>query len=88
VDQVKIPMFVAHGTGDQNALPEESKHLIAELKKYRVPYEKLIERGEGHGFRRLDNRIELYTAIEAFLAKNMTPRAAHVAAVPVATVVR
>jgi len=88
VDQITIPVFVAHGTEDVVAAVGQSRRLIANLKKYHVPYEKLIERGEGHGFQKFEDQVELYTAIEAFLAKNMTPRAAHMAAVPVATVVR
>ncbi|MGC4072398.1 MAG: S9 family peptidase [Nibricoccus sp.] len=83
VDQVKIPVFVAHGTEDHVAEVTQSKALIAELKKYGVPYEKQFESGEGHGFHKLDNQVQLYTAIEAFLAKNMAPRkAAEVATAP------
>ncbi len=75
VDKVKIPVFVAHGTQDIVAAVGQSKALIAELKKYGVPHEKQIERGEGHGFRKVDNQVELYTAVEAFLAKHLAMRA-------------
>jgi len=74
VDQIGIPVFVAHGTEDPVASVSQSKKLIAGLKKNAVPYEKLIEGGEGHGFHQLDHQVELYTAIEAFLAKNLAPR--------------
>ena len=74
VGKVKVPVFVAHGTSDIVAAVGQSKALIAELKKHGVPYEKQIERGEGHGFRKVDNQVELYTAIEAFLAKHLAPR--------------
>lgn len=74
VDEIKIPVFVAHGSEDMVASVAQSKRLIAELKKFGVPHEKQIERGEAHGFRKLDNQVELYTAIEAFLAKNLVPR--------------
>ncbi len=75
VNKVKIPVFVAHGTDDMNAMVGRSRALIEELKEHGVPYEKQIERGEGHGFRKIDNQVELYTAIEAFLAKHLAPRA-------------
>jgi dipeptidyl aminopeptidase/acylaminoacyl peptidase len=81
VERIKIPVFVAHGTEDPVASAAQSKQLIAELKKHGVSYEKQIERGEGHGFRNVDNRVELYTAIEAFLAKHMAPRAQTAASV-------
>ncbi len=75
VDRIKIPVFVAHGTEDFVASSNQSRRLIAELKKHRIPHEKHFEQGEGHAFRWLESRVELYTAIEAFLGKNMAPRA-------------
>ena len=75
VGKVKVPVFVAHGTSDIVAAVGQSKALIAELKKHGVPHEKQIERGEGHGFRKIDNQVELYTAVEAFLAKHLAVRA-------------
>jgi dipeptidyl aminopeptidase/acylaminoacyl peptidase len=85
VDQIKIPVFVAHGTEDVVASVAQSKRLIADLKKHRVPYEKQIEREEGHGFQKLENKVELYTAIEAFLAKHLAPRSKPVDAPATAT---
>jgi dipeptidyl aminopeptidase/acylaminoacyl peptidase len=31
----------------------------------------LIKRGEGHGMSRLDDRVEFYTMVEAFLARHL-----------------
>jgi hypothetical protein len=33
----------------------------------------LIVRAEGHGMHHLDHQVELYSRIEAFLAKNLKP---------------
>ena len=92
VSQVKIPMFVGHGKADVIADPEQSRRLVAELKKYGVPCVSRFESGEGHGMAQLKNRIEMYEEIEKFLAANMVPRAkpadsgsAPVAAAPAAT---
>jgi pimeloyl-ACP methyl ester carboxylesterase len=74
VDQIKIPVFVAHGTSDVVANVEQSRRLIEELNKYHVPHVAHFKRGEGHGMAWLDHEVELYTAIEAFLAKNLAPR--------------
>jgi len=71
VQDIRIPIYVAHGTEDVVASVEQSKRLISELKKHGVPFEKQIEGAEGHGFQNLKNRVELYTAIEAFLAKHL-----------------
>jgi dipeptidyl aminopeptidase/acylaminoacyl peptidase len=74
VAKVRIPVYVAHGVEDPIARYDQSHRLIAELKKHRVPFEKQIEYGESHGFRKLENSVQLYTAIEAFLAKHLAPR--------------
>lgn len=74
VDQVKIPISVAHGVDDQVAPVEQSQRLISELKKHGVPFEKQIESNETHGFHHLENEVALYTAIEKFLAKNLAPK--------------
>ena len=81
VDRVHVPVFVAHGKDDHVADIGESQRLIAELEKYRVPHETLIVGGEGHGMAHLKNQVELYSRIEAFLAKNLAPLPA-VAAAP------
>lgn len=69
IDQVKIPVFVAHGREDHVASVSQSKRLIGELQKNRVPYVSHFESTEGHGMASLKNRVELYTDIEEFLAK-------------------
>ncbi len=81
--QIQVPVFVAHGKSDPVASVEQSQRLVAELKKNSVPHVALFERGEGHGMADLENRVKLYSAIEAFLATNLAPRAA--AATPTAT---
>lgn len=80
VHQVKVPMFVAHGKSDHTADVSESRRLVAELKKNNIPCENLFVGGEGHGMAELTHQVELYTRIEAFLAKNLAPPAAPAAA--------
>src|SRR5690606_41181613 len=74
INQIKIPIFVAHGKEDVVATVAQSKNLLKELEKFGVAHEKQIQGGEGHGFRQLDNQVKLYTAIEAFLGKHLAPR--------------
>lgn len=75
VDKIKVPVYVSHGGYDPVADIGQSTRLISELDKYHVPYEKLIKSEESHGMQHLDNQVELYTQIEAFLAKYMQPTA-------------
>jgi dienelactone hydrolase len=71
VNQIKVPLFVAHGKDDHVAEVGESKRLIAELKKHGIRYEALLVGGEGHGMAELTNQVELYSRIEAFLAREL-----------------
>ena len=73
VDRVHVPIFVAHGKEDEVADIEQSRRLVSELKKYQVEHEVMFVGGEGHGMHHLDNQVELYTRIEAFLAKHLAP---------------
>jgi len=81
VDQIRVPVFVAGGMEDRAVEIEQSRSLISAMEKCHVPHETMIVNWEGHGMRHLDNRIELYTRILAFLDKNLK-QAPAVAAAP------
>ena len=70
-DRIKVPVFVSGGTDDSTVEISQSRSLLSALEKYGVPHESLIVREEGHGMGHLDNRVELYSRIEAFLAKHL-----------------
>ncbi len=71
VDQIRIPVFVSGGKDDSTVNIAQSRALVSALEKYHVPHETYIVRDEGHGMQHLDKQVELYTRIEAFLAKNL-----------------
>jgi acetyl esterase/lipase len=71
LDPVRIPVLVAHGESDPVVSVDQSKRLIAELKRRNVPCEVLLKGGEGHGMLRLDDQVEYYTMVEGFLARNL-----------------
>ena len=73
VDQIRVPVFVCGGKDDQTVEIEQSDNLISALEKYHVPHETLLVSEEGHGMRHIENRVKLYTLIEAFLEKNLKP---------------
>lgn len=73
VANVRVPIFVAHGKDDPIADLAQSKRLIANLDKHHVPHEDLLVSEEGHGMGHLKNQVELYSRIEAFLAKHLAP---------------
>ncbi len=76
VDRIRVPVFVAHGKDDPISDISQSRRLVAELEKHHVPYEALLVSEEGHGMGHLTNEVELYTRIEAFLAKYLAPATA------------
>jgi len=84
IERVRAPVFVAHGGDDPVASVTESKRLISELEKYRVEHEALIVGREGHGMHHIDNQVELYARIEAFLDRHLMHAPPRTAAVPVA----
>lgn len=81
-DKITIPVFIAHGRKDWVVSASQSDRLVSALKKRDIPHETMFVSNETHGFRNLDNRVELYTRIEAFLARHLAPRAAGVATAP------
>ncbi|HEX5577509.1 MAG TPA: S9 family peptidase [Gemmatimonadaceae bacterium] len=74
VDRIRVPVFVAGGKEDLVVEISQSKALIDALERHDVPHEKLLVREEGHGMAHLENQVELYGRIEAFLAKHLAPR--------------
>lgn len=71
VGNIKVPVFVVHGKEDETVDVSQSKRLRAELKKHHVPFETLFFANEGHGFDEQENEVKFFTAVEAFLDKNL-----------------
>jgi dipeptidyl aminopeptidase/acylaminoacyl peptidase len=73
IDRVRVPVFVYHGADDPNVDVGQSTRLIAELGRHNVPNESYIVSAEGHGMFYFANKVEQYTRILSFLARNMAP---------------
>jgi dipeptidyl aminopeptidase/acylaminoacyl peptidase len=71
VDNIKAPLFIVQGMRDIRVVPKHAEMLRDELKERGRPPEWLHKYNEGHGFRKEENRLELYARIDAFLAKNL-----------------
>ncbi|PTY08759.1 S9 family peptidase [Opitutaceae bacterium EW11] len=68
---VRVPVFMAYGRLDERVDIRHATRLASILKGNGVPVELMIKDDEGHGYRRLKNRVEFYSKMEEFLAKNM-----------------
>ncbi|MFB6296280.1 MAG: alpha/beta hydrolase family protein, partial [Halobacteriales archaeon] len=71
VDAIQAPLFVLHGANDPRVPVEEAEQIADAVEKRGVPVEKMIFEDEGHGLSKLENRIEAYTAIVAFLDEHV-----------------
>ena len=73
-DAIKIPLFIAQGAHDPRVKQAESEQIVEALKKHNIPHEYLLFPDEGHGFTKAENRLKLYAATEAFLARYLGGR--------------
>ncbi|UHQ22195.1 S9 family peptidase [Lysobacter sp. 5GHs7-4] len=70
-DRIKVPVFLAAGGRDMLAPIEHSIAMEGALKRAGVPVETLYYDMEGHGFYTAEHRLEYYTKLLAFLARNL-----------------
>jgi len=66
-EEIRAPLFVLHGENDPRVPVGEAEQIVAAVKEQGVPVRKKIFEDEGHGFSKLENRIEAYSAIAEFL---------------------
>ncbi|MGI9069002.1 MAG: S9 family peptidase [Pyrinomonadaceae bacterium] len=57
IDRIKAPTIVLHGANDTNVPVIEAEQMVASLKKRGVPVEYVLFPDEGHGWRKIPNRI-------------------------------
>ena len=67
VEAIEAPLFVLHGANDPRVPVGEAEQIAEEAADQGVPVRTLIFDDEGHGFTKLENRIEAYAAIVEFL---------------------
>jgi dipeptidyl aminopeptidase/acylaminoacyl peptidase len=73
--EVKIPVFLIHGSDDQTAAFSQYKSMNAALLAAGNTPETFVVAGEGHGFVKPENITELYKRMEIFLGKHIGPGA-------------
>jgi len=67
VDEIAAPLFVLHGENDPRVPVSEAHRIVEGAREAGVPVRELIFEDEGHGFTKLENRIEAYAAVVEFL---------------------
>lgn len=67
LDKLRAPMLIVHGGLDRRAPLRHATDLRDALKKRDHPHEWLLKSTEGHGFFKLDNRVEYFDTLLAFI---------------------
>ena len=76
VDQITAPLMVLQGANDPRVKKAESDQIVEALRARGVPVEYIVKDDEGHGFVKPENRLDVYRAVERFLATHLGGRAA------------
>ncbi|OIB58828.1 alpha/beta hydrolase family protein [Natrialba sp. SSL1] len=71
VDQISCPLFVQHGANDPRVPVDEARQIAAAVEEQGVPVETCIFEDEGHHTTKLENRIEQFERIGAFLDEHV-----------------
>jgi dipeptidyl aminopeptidase/acylaminoacyl peptidase len=75
VDRIKAPILLVHGEKDVRVPIRNMHFLISQLEKVgKKPDDVIVEKKEAHGFRDLDNQVNLYTKMLAFFDKYIGPK--------------
>ncbi len=67
LDNITIPLLIAHGELDDRVHPEQSEELVAELRRLGKTFEYLTYPSEGHGFLRRAPFLDFYRRLDRFL---------------------
>jgi acylaminoacyl-peptidase len=79
-DKLDVPLLIIYGGADDNVVPEHAERMLAALDKAGKKYQKIYKPNEGHGFRRPEHMIEIYSAMLQFFDQYIGPDAGKPAA--------
>lgn len=75
VDDITAPLLVIQGANDPRVVKAESDQIVEALRARGVDVEYIVKDDEGHGFVRPESRLDVYRAVERFLARHLGGRA-------------
>ena len=67
IDNITVPLLIAHGELDDRVHPGQSEELVAELRRFGKTFEYLTYPSEGHGFLRRAPFLDFYRRLDRFL---------------------
>ena len=66
IEQLAVPVLVAHGERDERVSPKQSQQLVAALERTGATYEYVTYPTEAHGFLRAAPQVDFYRRLERF----------------------
>ena len=76
VERIKVPILLVHGEKDVRVPIKNMNFLVSQMDKVgKKPELVVVEPKEGHGFRDVENNVNLYTKMLAFFDKYIGPGA-------------
>jgi dipeptidyl aminopeptidase/acylaminoacyl peptidase len=64
--EIKIPVLMAYGSDDVRVPLEHGSRMRAAMRAAGREPEYVVYGGEGHGFLKMENRVDFYTRMEKF----------------------
>jgi dipeptidyl aminopeptidase/acylaminoacyl peptidase len=74
VDAIRTPLLVIQGANDVRVVQAESDNMVEALRARGVDVEYMVKEDEGHGFVNPENTIDMFHAVERFLAEHLGGR--------------
>ncbi len=71
IDKITKPLLIVHGANDPRVNESQVSNMVKHIAEKDVPVVYLLYPNEGHQFRKIFNKITLFTMIEYFLAYNL-----------------
>jgi len=71
LDRIKAATMVLHGANDTNVPVVEAEQIVENLKQRGVPVEYILFPDEGHGWRKIPNRITSTLEVTKFFARHL-----------------
>jgi dipeptidyl aminopeptidase/acylaminoacyl peptidase len=75
VDQIRVPLLIAHGANDPRVNLASSETIVKEMREKKLDVTFLVYPDEGHGFARPENNLDFYGRAEEFFQKCLNGRA-------------
>ena len=84
LDKLRAPLLLIYGKNDPRVPLDEAEQIAAAAKQRGLPVELLVYADEGHGLRKLKNRLDAYPKIAAFFDRWLKAPAAEASPQPAA----